>query len=200
MSVIKVFKIVRAETLIARCCTVPGYWFTVAFIYVIGRFWIQLMGFFMMMVFMFALAIPYKHWHHHNHLGFVVLYTFTFFFANFGPSSTTFVVPTEIFQARWRSMCHGISAVVGKARAIVGAFGFLYTTQNKDKALADPGYPAGIGVRNALFMLGVVNFSGMMFTLVPESKGRSLEEISSENKSDDAIAGTSYDSSKTVLA
>ncbi|KAJ0629494.1 putative major facilitator, sugar transporter, MFS transporter superfamily [Helianthus annuus] len=58
----EVFKISRAQTLIALCSTVPGYWFTVFFIDRIGRFAIQLMGFFFMTVFMFALAIPYHHW------------------------------------------------------------------------------------------------------------------------------------------
>ncbi|XWS36419.1 hypothetical protein CRYUN_Cryun20dG0084300 [Craigia yunnanensis] len=71
----EVFRIARAQTLIALCSTVPGYWFTVAFI-------------------------------------------------------------AEIFPARLRSTCHGISAASGKLGAIVGAFGFLYLAQNKDKAKA----------------------------------------------------------------
>lgn len=180
----EVFRIARAQTLIALCSTVPGYWFTVAFIDRMGRFAIQLMGFFFMTVFMFALAFPYNHWtHKDNRIGFVVLYSLTFFFANFGPNATTFVVPAEIFPARLRSTCHGISAAAGKLGAIVGAFGFLYLAQNKDKAKADAGYPAGIGVKNALIVLGVVNFLGMLFTfLVPESNGRSLEEMSRENE------------------
>ncbi|KAL5542257.1 hypothetical protein UlMin_009967 [Ulmus minor] len=165
----EVFKIARAQTLIALCSTVPGYWFTVAFIDRIGRFAIQLMGFFFMTVFMFALAIPYHHWTlSANRIGFVVMYSLTFFFSNFGPNATTFVVPAEIFPARLRSTCHGISAAAGKAGAIVGAFGFPYAEQ-------------GIGVRNTLITLGVVNFLGIVFTfLVPESKGRSLEECSGE--------------------
>lgn len=165
----EVFRIARAQTLIALCSTVPGYWFTVAFIDKIGRFAIQLMGFFFMTVFMFALAIPYHHWTlKSNRIGFVVIYSLTFFFANFGPNATTFVVPAEIFPARLRSTCHGISAAAGKAGAIVGAFGFQYAEK-------------GIGVRNTLITLGVVNFLGIVFTfLVPESKGRSLEEISGE--------------------
>lgn len=180
----EVYKIARAQTLIALCSTVPGYWFTVALIDKLGRFSIQLMGFFFMTVFMFALAIPYNHWTHPgNHIGFVVLYSFTFFFANFGPNATTFVVPAEIFPARLRSTCHGISAACGKLGAMVGAFGFLYLAQNQDKAKADAGYPAGIGVRNSLIVLGFVNLLGMLFTfLVPESKGKSLEEISGENE------------------
>ncbi|KAG6774590.1 hypothetical protein POTOM_021950 [Populus tomentosa] len=183
----EVYRIARAQTLIALCSTVPGYWFTVAFIDRMGRFAIQLMGFFFMTVFMFALAIPYNHWtHKDNRIGFVVMYSLTFFFANFGPNATTFVVPAEIFPARLRSTCHGISAASGKLGAIVGAFGFLYLAQNKDKALADAGYPAGIGVKNSLLVLGVVNFFGMVFTfLVPESKGKSLEEMSGENETDE---------------
>ncbi|KAG2719131.1 hypothetical protein I3760_03G254900 [Carya illinoinensis] len=180
----EVYRIARAQTLIALCSTVPGYWFTVAFIDKMGRFAIQLMGFFFMTVFMFALAIPYNHWtHKDNRIGFVVMYSLTFFFANFGPNATTFVVPAEIFPARLRSTCHGISAASGKLGAIVGAFGFLYLAQNQDKAKADAGYPAGIGVKNSLLVLGGINFLGILFTfLVPESKGKSLEEMSRENE------------------
>lgn len=187
----EVFRIARAQTLIAMCSTVPGYWFTVAFIDRIGRFAIQLMGFFFMTVFMFALAFPYNHWtHKDNRIGFVVMYSLTFFFANFGPNATTFVVPAEIFPARLRSTCHGISAASGKLGAIVGAFGFLYLAQNQDKAKADAGYPAGIGVKNSLIVLGVINLLGLLFTfLVPESKGKSLEEMSGENEGDNG-AGT----------
>ncbi|GMN53422.1 hypothetical protein TIFTF001_022563 [Ficus carica] len=185
----EVYKIARAQTLIALCSTVPGYWFTVIFIDYVGRFAIQLMGFFFMTVFMFALAIPYDHWtKKENRIGFVVMYSFTFFFANFGPNATTFVVPAEIFPARLRSTCHGISAAAGKAGAIVGAFGFLYASQSKDKTKTDAGYPPGIGMKNSLIMLGVINFFGMLFTLlVPESKGKSLEELTGENEEDQEI-------------
>lgn len=182
----EVYMISRAQTLIALCSTVPGYWFTVAFIDRMGRFAIQLMGFFFMTVFMFALALPYNHWtHKENRIGFVCMYSLTFFFANFGPNSTTFVVPAEIFPARLRSTCHGISAASGKLGAIIGAFGFLYLAQNQDKSKADAGYPAGIGVRNSLIALGVVNLLGMLFTfLVPEPKGKSLEDLSGENEAE----------------
>ena len=150
-----------------------------------GRFWIQLMGFLMMTVFMVALAVPYEHWTQPaHHTGFVVLYGLTFFFANFGPNSTTFVVPAEIFPARLRSTCHGISAAAGKAGAIVGAFGFLYAAQDPKKP--DHGYAPGIGIRNTLFLLAGTNFLGMVMSLlVPEAKGMSLEEIAKENINDD---------------
>nr|XP_023886513.1 inorganic phosphate transporter 1-4 [Quercus suber]POE68341.1 inorganic phosphate transporter 1-4 [Quercus suber] len=199
----EVYRIARAQTLIALCSTVPGYWFTVAFIDKIGRFAIQLMGFFFMTVFMFALAIPYNHWtHKDNRIGFVMMYSLTFFFANFGPNATTFVVPAEIFPARLRSTCHGISAASGKLGAMVGAFGFLYLAQSQDKTKTDAGYPAGIGVKNSLLVLGGINFLGILFTfLVPESKGKSLEEMSRENEDENGgleLEQTSSFNSRTV--
>ncbi|CAL0308426.1 unnamed protein product [Lupinus luteus] len=186
----EVFRVAKAQVLIALCGTVPGYWFTVAFIDHLGRFFIQIMGFFFMTVFMFALAIPYDHWtKKENRIGFLVMYALTFFFANFGPNATTFVVPAEIFPARLRSTCHGISSTAGKAGAIVGAFGFLYASQSKDVTKRDAGYPAGIGMKYTLVVLAVTNCLGIFFTLlVPESKGKSLEELSGENED-----GTSYE-------
>ncbi|XP_073154508.1 probable inorganic phosphate transporter 1-3 [Henckelia pumila] len=180
----EVYRIARAQTLIALCGTVPGYWFTVALIDIMGRFAIQLMGFFFMTVFMFAIGIPYSHWRlPGNHVGFVVMYGLTFFFANFGPNATTFVVPAEIFPARLRSTCHGISAAAGKAGAIVGAFGFLYAAQ--DPHTPSAGYPPGIGVKKSLIILGAINALGMLCTLaVPEAKGKSLEEASKETIDD----------------
>ncbi|XP_045808878.1 inorganic phosphate transporter 1-4-like [Trifolium pratense] len=194
----EVFRIARAQTLIALGSTVPGYWFTVAFIDRIGRFTIQLMGFFFMTLFMFTLAIPYDYWTlKENRNGFIVLYSLTFFFANFGPNATTFVVAAEIFPARFRSTCHGISSASGKLGAMVGAFGFLYLAQNQDPSKADAGYPAGIGVRNSLLLLGAINILGFCFTfLVPETKGKSLEEISGE-EIDEIVDTTSHQSNNS---
>lgn len=181
----EVYKISKAQALIALCSTVPGYWFTVATIDWLGRFTIQLMGFAMMTAFMFGLAIPYSKLRDGHHLTFIVLYAFTFFFANFGPNSTTFIVPAEIFPARLRSTCHGISAASGKAGAIIGAFGFLYAAQSPHEGQQDAGYPTGVGVRSSLIVLGVINVLGLLFTfLVPETKGRSLEDLSGENDVD----------------
>ncbi|MCD9643288.1 hypothetical protein HAX54_030630, partial [Datura stramonium] len=91
--------------------------------------------------------------------------------ANFGPNATIFVMPAEIFPARLRSTCHGISAAFGKLGAMP-----------QDKTKADAGYPAGIGVRNSLIVLGVVNLLGTFFTfLVPKFKGKPLKEMSGGN-------------------
>ncbi|KAF0892428.1 hypothetical protein E2562_015490 [Oryza meyeriana var. granulata] len=155
-------------TLITLCGTLPGYFFTVAFVDRIGRVKIQLIGFTMMTVFMLCLAIPYDQWRKHkNRYGFAVMYGLTFFFANFGPNTTTFIIPAEIFPARLRSTCHGISGAVGKIGAIVGVFGFLPDTKYH--------------IRVFLFVLIGCNLVGFIFTLLlPESTGKSLEDLTGE--------------------
>ncbi|CAA6655495.1 unnamed protein product [Spirodela intermedia] len=171
----EVYRIARAQTLIALCGTVPGYWFTVALIDRIGRFTIQIVGFFFMTVFMLALAVPYRHWAEpSHHIGFVVMYGLTFFFANFGQTAP----PSS---CRRRSSQRGSVRPGGNRRLLR----FLYAAQNQDKTKTDAGYPAGIGIRNSLFVLTACNFLGLLFSfLVPESKGKSLEEMSGENQDD----------------
>eukprot|EP00897_Mesotaenium_endlicherianum_P007180 jgi/Mesen1/6490/ME000331S05603 len=189
----EVYRIARAQALIALVSTVPGYWVTVATIDWLGRKTIQLQGFFFMTLFMAILAGNYPGFRGEkcaddpskfcggNHLAFVAMYGLTFFFANFGPNATTFVIPAELFPARLRTTCHGISAAAGKAGAIVGAFGFLYASQSTDKGSVDHGYPTGIGLQSSLAVLAVTNGLGLFFTLlVPETNGKSLEELSGE--------------------
>ncbi|RCV10440.1 hypothetical protein SEVIR_2G118700v4 [Setaria viridis] len=178
------YRIGRAHAIIALCGTLPGYWFAVAFVDVVGRKAIQFLGFAMMMSFMLAIAALYdgltaspgrRTW-------LVVMYAVTFFFANFGPNSTTFIVPAEIFPAHLRATCHGMSAAAGKVGAIFATFGFMYAAQMADGSeAAETGYPLGIGARTSLFVLGASNVLGILFTcFLPEPKGRSLEEVSGD--------------------
>jgi len=65
---------------------------------------------------------------------FVLLYCLANFFQNFGPNTTTFIVPGEVFPTRYRSTGHGISAASGKLGAIIAQVGFIYL---KDKGGPD---------------------------------------------------------------
>lgn len=110
----------------------------------------------------------------------MVLYGLTFFFANFGPNTTTFIVPAELFPARFRSTCHGISGAVGKVGAIIGSVGFLWFTRDKHSEKPNP-----TGMTIALIFLGGVCVVGFMVTyfFTFETMGRSLED--NENEEDD---------------
>ncbi|XP_028806835.1 inorganic phosphate transporter 1-11-like [Neltuma alba] len=160
-----------AMFVIALLGTFPGYWFTVFSIEKLGRFKIQLFGFLMMSFFMFVLGVRYKEIRNEKNL-FALLYGLTFFFANFGPNSTTFVLPAELFPTRVRSTCHALSAASGKAGAIVAAFWVQTYTLD-----ADPNK-----IKKAMILLAITNLVGFFCTfLVTETKGRSLEEISGED-------------------
>eukprot|EP00262_Sarcandra_glabra_P006814 TRINITY_DN19369_c0_g1_i1.p1 TRINITY_DN19369_c0_g1~~TRINITY_DN19369_c0_g1_i1.p1 ORF type:complete len:532 (+),score=15.48 TRINITY_DN19369_c0_g1_i1:27-1622(+) len=179
------FHVARLQGILAICSTIPGYWFTVFFIDHVGRVKIQIMGFFFMGICLFAIGIPYNnYWSHHTNPLFFLLYGLTFFFSNFGPNTTTFIVPAELFPARFRSTCHGISGAAGKVGAIIGSIGFLWASESRNGKHVENGYHKGIGMHITLVMLGAVCVVGMVLTyfVTPETRARSLEE--NENEED----------------
>ncbi|KAK6939184.1 Major facilitator, sugar transporter-like [Dillenia turbinata] len=179
------YGIARHQAIIAICSTIPGYWATVFFIDRIGRVRIQIMGFFFMAVGLFAIGVPYYSYWDKDYkvgFGFMFLYGLTFFFSNFGPNTTTFIVPAELFPARFRSTCHGISGATGKVGAIIGSVGFMWSYHN----IKEEGFPRALGMTRTLEILGVVCLVGIgvTFFFSRETMGRSLEE--NENEIDDA--------------
>ncbi|PKA51078.1 putative inorganic phosphate transporter 1-10 [Apostasia shenzhenica] len=174
------FNVAKIQAIIAAASTIPGYWFAVFTIDRIGRRPIQFAGFLLMAAFLFSLAGPYKaYWEDHNkNAWFLVIYAFTFFFSNFGPNTTTFIVPAELFPARLRCTCHGLAGAAGKVGAIIGAVGFLWASQSKDKSKRETGWKPGIGMMYSLVILGGVCLVGaaVTFLFTPETKRRSLEE------------------------
>ena len=174
------FNVAKLQAVVALCSTIPGYWVTVYFIDRIGRVKIQQIGFFFMAIVYLAIGIPYyKYWANNTNAGFMVLYGLTFFFANFGPNTTTFIVPAELFPARFRSTCHGISGAAGKVGAIIGSVGFMWASQNHK----EDGYPKAIGMTASLVILGGVCIMGLLVTcfFTRETMGRSLEENENDN-------------------
>ena len=127
----EVFDTSKAMFIVAMLGTFPGYWFTVFLIEKLGRWVIQLVGFLMMSICMLIIGLKYDYLKNNGNL-FGLLYGLTFFFANFGPNSTTFVLPAELFPTRLRSSCHALSTASGKAGAMVGAFGVQYFTLDSD--------------------------------------------------------------------
>ncbi|KFH71604.1 MFS transporter, PHS family, inorganic phosphate transporter [Podila verticillata NRRL 6337] len=161
------------QVIIVLLGAIPGYWVTVFTIERLGRIKIQVLGFVMSCILFCILGFAYTPIHDKSPVLFVALFAITQFFQNFGPNATTFIIPGEVFPTRYRSTGHGISAGMGKLGAIVAQVGF---SSLKDKGGPNAGIPMLLQVF-ALFM-----FIGLLFTyLVPETKGKTLEELSGED-------------------
>ncbi|MED6192709.1 phosphate transporter [Stylosanthes scabra] len=176
--------IATLQAKIVVCSTIPGYFFSAYFIDRVGRVRIQMMGFFFMALAFFAIGIRYdSYWTKKSHkYGFLVLYGVAFFFANFGPNTTTFIVPAELFPARFRSTCNGISGAAGKIGAIVGSVGFLWASHGKNEDREGFPHSVGIGMNASLCILGGVCLVGFVVTtfFTKETMGRSLEDNETE--------------------
>jgi len=179
----ELYNVARCQLIVALASVIPGYWFTVAFIEVFGRIPIQVMGFVLMTTFMGILAGMYPTLKGSQSGNFVALYALTFFFANFGPNATTYILPSELFPARFRSSAHGFCAACGKVGAVVGTFGFGFLKDTPN---------ANAGLQNALGVLTAVNFIGLVCTYpIPEPRGKTLEDITEETKDISGIEGES---------
>ncbi|KAK9234483.1 major facilitator superfamily domain-containing protein [Lipomyces kononenkoae] len=148
--------------------SIPGYWFSVATIDFVGRKILQIGGFLILTILFCIIGFAYHKINGHGLLG---LYVLCQLFMNWGPNTTTFILPGECYPTRYRSTAHGISAASGKIGAIIA--------QTAIAPLRTRGCPGGTCWLNhvmeifALFMLlGVfVSF------LVPETKRQTLEDI-----------------------
>ncbi|KAF9279259.1 Inorganic phosphate transporter pho84 [Mortierella alpina] len=150
---------------------VPGYWFTVFLIEKMGRKKIQFMGFAMLTILFVILSAAFHQLQKIVPL-FVAVFTLAQFFFNFGPNTTTFVVPGEVFPTRVRATAHGISAASGKLGAILATFLF-----NKVAEIGGaPGEHAFLPQLLGIFA-GVMGLGFLCTFLIPETKGMSLEEI-----------------------
>jgi len=111
------------QLLILALIGLPGYYISVCFMDKIGRKNIQVQGFVAMAVLYAALAIflddlkPYPG-------PLLIIYGMTYFFSNFGPNSTTFILPSESFPYEVRTSLNGFCAAMGKVGATVGSAAF----------------------------------------------------------------------------
>lgn len=137
------YKTAVGNLIIVLAGAVPGYWVTVATVDTIGRKPIQLGGFAILTVLFIAMGFGYDKLGANGLLG---IYVVAQFFFNFGPNSTTFIVPGECFPTRYRSTSHGISAASGKIGSIIGKTGslnlfFCAQSSSKARGLTNPPPP-----------------------------------------------------------
>lgn len=165
--------------------SLPGYWASVFTMDIIGRKPIQIFGFFILTVLFCVIGFAY---HRLNDGGLLGLYIVCQFFQNFGPNTTTFVVPGECFPTRYRSTAHGLSAASGKVGAIIAqtALGTLINHNCARDGKATNCWLPHVMEIFALFML-----VGLFLSfLIPETKRMTLEEVT--EKYHDEIDPSAY--------
>jgi MFS transporter, PHS family, inorganic phosphate transporter len=154
---------IALQLAIFAVAAVPGYALAIARLDRIGHRRLQLVGFAVMALCfaviavvpgMTTMVVP-----------FLLVYGVSYFFTEFGPNMTTFVLPSELYPVTMRTTGHGISAGIGKLGAFIGVFLF-------------PVLQTSLGLRGTLLLTAGVAVSGFALTLVlPEPAGRSLDEI-----------------------
>jgi MFS family permease len=152
----------------------PGYALAVTMMDRIGHRKLQLAGFAMMgacfaviglVPGMTTAAVP-----------FLLAYGVSYFFTEFGPNVTTFVIPGELFRTEVRATAHGIAAGAGKLGAFIGVFLF-------------PVLQDSLGLRGTLLLTAAISAGGALLTLVlPEPAGRPLAEVSGDEAAAAAAA------------
>ncbi|MCL5102072.1 MAG: MFS transporter [Candidatus Marsarchaeota archaeon] len=160
-----------ASALILVIAAVPGYWVAVALIDKEGRKPIQAIGFLMMGIFFIILALFGSSLLLLAPIAFFAIYGLTFFFSNYGPNTTTYVYPVELYPTQYRARGHGIAAMSGKLGAAISTLLF-------------PIIIVSLGKYSLLGMLGVLAILGFIVTMtfLPETKRKSLTETSGENE------------------
>ena len=164
-----VFGPTKATALLLLAFAVPGYWVAVALIDREGRKAIQTIGFFVMGALFLVLAVFGHALLARYSLLFFALYGLTFFFSNYGPNTTTYVYPVELFPTHFRARGHGIAAMSGKMGAAISVLFFPLLIEK-------------LGKFGVIGMLGAIALVGGVVTLafLPETKRKPLRETSRE--------------------
>jgi len=152
---------------VCHCCR-PGYFLAAFTIDRVGHKTLQMLGFFLMgLMFLLIGAFPVLT----QSMGvFLVLYGVSYFFAEYGPNTTTFVLAAELFPVNLRTTGHGLSAGTAKVGAFLGALIFPILLHD-------------YGLHGTLMITFFFALAGLLLTAfcLKEPAGKSLEEASGED-------------------
>jgi PHS family inorganic phosphate transporter-like MFS transporter len=133
--------------------SIPGYYSAVFLIDKVGRKRLQQIGFLMLGIIYFTMGISFVYLVQ-TPAFFITLYGLSFYFANLGPNTTTFVLASELYPSEIRSTCHGISAAFGKIGGIVGAALMAYSLEYFDSSVT-------------LFICSGISIAGFLLSVTP---------------------------------
>jgi MFS transporter, PHS family, inorganic phosphate transporter len=168
--------------IIISAIALPGYICSCIFIDRIGLWNLQVGGFIAMTLVYIAMAMAIQIGvpDHLNGIN-LCIFGLTFFFTNFGPNTTTFIIPSEIYPSSVRATCHGISAAFGKIGAIVGAAGFPPTIHH-------------VGLFGVMYICAGIAFAGLLTTIGLLDKNLLAKAALEPRESNDSISDTTPES------
>jgi PHS family inorganic phosphate transporter-like MFS transporter len=122
----------------------------------------------------------------------LALYVLAQLFFNFGPNTTTFIIPGECFPTRYRSTGHGLSAAMGKIGAVIAQV-IAQPLMSKGAPSDCKGTACQPWLNRLMQIFALFMFCGTLVSfLVPETKGRTLEELAGEGDEIELIEGQNW--------
>ncbi|KAF2018094.1 inorganic phosphate transporter 1-6 /Pi cotransporter [Aaosphaeria arxii CBS 175.79] len=182
----QLFNLAAGNCILTCAGAIPGYWLAVATIDTVGRKTLQFVGFCLLTILFIVWGFAYKHI---GHGGMLAIYILIQLFFNWGPNSTTFIVPGECFPTRYRSTSHGISAGSGKIGSIIAQAAIAPLRTRGAKKPGDSPWLNHVMQIFAAFM-----FCGIFTTLlIPETKRRTLEDLAQDwDMGNESITGAEF--------
>ena len=146
-----VLKAARDSTLLALM-SLPGYFVSVAAVGSQSPRSIQLLGFISMAFLYLFIGSSFESLAQRKWL-LMITYGLTFFVSNYGPNTTTFLLPSLTFSETCKATLNGVCAALGKAGALVGSTCFVLASERW-------------GPQSVFFVGSVLAFVGYALTVV----------------------------------
>ena len=185
------------DSLFLSLIALPGYFVSIA---MLGRTtccglviqtprYVQMQGFSLMAV-LYALIGVFWESLTSMQVLLVLLYGSTFFFANYGPNATTFLLPSVTYSHNCRSTLNGISAAFGKMGALLGASVF--------PAAADIlGDGSVMTVCSGISVVALILTWKCVITHVQEEESFVAAPIAASSSNDDTSGGGQHEGTMT---
>jgi PHS family inorganic phosphate transporter-like MFS transporter len=140
------------DAAIIALLALPGYFISVVVVgYQSPRF-IQIQGFLVMTILYAIIGMTFSSLSSNRPL-LLLLYGASYFFSDYGPNTTTFMLPSMTFSPACRSTLNGISAASGKLGALLGATMFEPAAKN-------------FGDDTVMMICSALSLIGMLMTLL----------------------------------
>lgn len=138
-------------SIVVALLAIPGYILSTLYVHIIGLKNLQLTGFIAVAIVFLLLGTEQLF-----NLNIIVLelmlFGLTFLFCNFGPNTTTFILPTQLYPTSVRATYHGFSAAMGKLGGVFGTSLFGIVQEQ-------------LGLGGLLIVCGCVSLIGAVFTI-----------------------------------